>query len=153
MEHHSWKPRYNRVLDISYPLWFIIYKIPNEICTWVCCALSCCPVLQFIGGFMWFIYPHSSGVSYWPSGNRAINYYDCLCASEVTVKAIICTGNIDSYHTITKRNGVRTAWYIKCGVVIGLSCFSKILTIDTPQLAREGERWGDFCELKLWSTS
>ena len=40
-----------------------------------------------------------------------------------------------------------------CGYILGYchnTIFSKILTIDTTQLAREGEIWGVFCEFKVW---
>ena len=30
------------------------------------------------------------------------------------------------------------------------SIFSKILTLDTPYLTREGEVWSVFCESKIW---
>ena len=43
--------------------------------------------------------------------------------------------------------------YIQCGVVITLPIFTQILTKGTPELARESEVWGVFCEFSLWLSS
>ena len=37
-------------------------------------------------------------------------------------------------------------WHVQCGALITRSIFTEILTIDTPQLAREGEVWGVCCD-------
>ena len=41
-------------------------------------------------------------------------------------------------------------YYRTYNAVITLSIFSQILTIDTPQLAREGELWGVCYEFEVW---
>ena len=40
--------------------------------------------------------------------------------------------------------------HTQCDVVITRSISSQIHTIDTPQLAHEGEMWDAFCEPKVW---